>query len=405
MKTEKHAREVRLDAIRGLLLLIMAAVHVPTPLSHFLQDPFGFMSEAEGFIFLSACLAGFAYGRTYWQSDWPAMSRRVWKRTGKIYFIHLAVLVPVVLAAWTLAASNVPLANHFHGFLTHPWGALALIVLLLHQPPLFDILPLYVIFLAVTPWLLAIARKRGWGIILVISALGWLAAQFSFFNHLTGDPNRWLPLRWGAFNFPAWQLVWVTGLAMGESALRRPLLEGRGRTVVGVVSGFIVLAGFLGRHGFFTFNPDLFLWMDKWTLGPLRLLNFAAWVGLLLAWRPRVPARPLAPLALLGRHSLAVFSFHLPLVVVASVFVQTVPLSNAMQIAVGLSVMAALFPWAAWLERKRQPVPAPAAAVPARRVFIRARVHRARVQSVELFPEAPTRVSHLQKIFPRFAGR
>ncbi len=80
----------------------MAGVHVPTPVSHFLQEPFGFMSEAEGFIFLSACLAGLAYGKTYWQADWSAMSRRVWHRAGKIYFIHLAVLVPVVLIAWTV---------------------------------------------------------------------------------------------------------------------------------------------------------------------------------------------------------------------------------------------------------------------------------------------------------------
>jgi hypothetical protein len=54
MKTDKNSRDVRLDAIRGLLLLIMAGVHVPTPVSHFLQEPLGFMSEAEGFIFLRA---------------------------------------------------------------------------------------------------------------------------------------------------------------------------------------------------------------------------------------------------------------------------------------------------------------------------------------------------------------
>lgn len=147
MKTGKNSRDVRLDAIRGLLLILMAAEHVPTPVSHALQEPFGFMSEAEGFIFLSACLAGFAYGRTYWQNDWLAMSRRIWKRTRKIYFIHLAVVLPVVIAAWIFASRLTPLANHFHDFLVHPWGALALIPLLLHQPPLFDILPLYIILL------------------------------------------------------------------------------------------------------------------------------------------------------------------------------------------------------------------------------------------------------------------
>ena len=64
-------------------------------------------------------------------------------------------------------------------------------------------------------------------------------------------------------------------------------------------------------------NPDIFLWMDKWTLGTLRVLNFAAWVVLLLAWNPHPPKWFLAPTALLGRHSLAVFAFHLPLVIAA----------------------------------------------------------------------------------------
>src|SRR5208282_6191823 len=105
----------------------------------------------------------------------------------------------------------------------------------------------------------------------------------------------------------------------------RPLLPSASRFRVATLSAGIVLAGLVARHGFFSVNPDCYLWMDKWTLGPLRLLNFAAWVGLLLAWNPRVPARPLAPLALLGRHSLAVFSFHLPLVVAASTLVQMIP--------------------------------------------------------------------------------
>jgi len=355
MKTERTPRDVRLDAVRGLLLILMAAVHVPTPVSHLLQEPFGFMSEAEGFIFLSACLAGFAYGKTYARADWTAMSHRVWNRAGKIYFIHLAVVVPVVLIAWLSAASVTPLANHFHDFLVHPWGSLALIPLLLHQPPLFDILPLYIILLSVTLLLFAIARRHGWGILLAASLLVWLAPQFKLDAHFMGSPAEFLPLRWGSFDLLAWQLVWVGGLALGETALRRPVVSGKWRSGLTAITAPIVLAGLLARHGFLPVNPDWYLWMDKWTLGPLRLLNFASWVVLLLAWNPSVPARLLAPAALLGRHSLAVFSLHLPLVVAASTFVQLVPLSSIWQIAVNLSLTATLFLWAVWLENIRHP--------------------------------------------------
>jgi len=365
----------------------MAMKHVSAPVSGYFYEPLGFMSDAEGFIFLSACLAGLAYGKIYRQTDWSAMSQRVWHRTRQIYFIHLAVILPVVLAAWAFAGRMTPLANHFHDFLVHPWGSLALIPLLLHQPPLFDILPLYIILLSVTPLLLAIARQLGWGIVLAASALVWLTAQFNWSAHIINNPSELLPLRWGSFNLVAWQLVWVGGLALGESAFRRPVLSNQWRFGVAAISAPIVLVGLLARHALISFNPDWFLWMDKWTLGPLRLLNFAAWVGLLLAWNPRVPARPLAPLALLGRHSLAVFSFHLPLVVAASTVIQLVPMSSFCQNGISLSAIAVLFLWAAWLERTpRSLAPAAASFVPAQRLPF-----RTRSGPLELFPEVPVR--------------
>jgi uncharacterized membrane protein len=92
--------------------------------------------------------------------------------------------------------------------------------------------------------------------------------------------------------------------------------------------------------------------MDKWTLGPLRLLNFGAWVALLLAWNPSFSLPPfLAPVALLGRHSLAVFAFHLPLAIAATTSIQMLSLTSGSQTVIGLAVIAALFPWAARQER------------------------------------------------------
>src|SRR6266853_5489586 len=112
--TEGNSRDARLDALRGLLLLIMAAVHVPTPLSHLLQEPFGYISAAEGFVFLGACLAGIVYGKTYLRADWTAMARRAWGRARLIYFVHLALVVPCALLAWAAGQRLAPLANHFH---------------------------------------------------------------------------------------------------------------------------------------------------------------------------------------------------------------------------------------------------------------------------------------------------
>jgi hypothetical protein len=353
----KKPRDARLDALRGLFLIIMAGVHVPTPLSHVFQDPTGCNGAAEGFIFLSACLAGIVYGRTYWQSDWTTMSGRAWKRARQIYLVHLGVLIPVVLLVWALATSLPPLAVHFSDFLAQPWSSLALMPLLLHQPPLFDILPLYVIFLGATPWLLAFARRRGWGILLAASALGWLAAQFKWDVQFVGAATRYLPLRWGSFDLSAWQFLWLCGLAIGETSLRRAVINPRYRLAVALPAATIVSCALLLRWGFWPqtwINPDIFLWMDKWTLGPLRVLDFSAWVALFLAWNPHPPARLLAPAALLGRHSLAVFSFHLPLVIAATTAIQIFTLPDAWQTVIGLAIIALLFPWAGLLEYKRR---------------------------------------------------
>ncbi|MGB7767327.1 MAG: OpgC domain-containing protein [Verrucomicrobiia bacterium] len=361
---------MRLDALRGYFLMLMAAEHVPTPLSHAVQEPLSYNGAAEGFIFLSACLAGLVYGKTYRRLGWQTMSSRLWHRSGWIYCVHLAVLFPIVLVAWAFAGEVVPLANHFHDFLVHPWGALALMPLLLNQPPLFDILPLYVIFLGLTPFLLAFARRHGWGIVLTVSALGWLAVQYKLGTRLIADPSRWLPLRLGSFDLLAWQFLWVCGVVLGETSQRHPLVKPGYRIGVAVPAAVLVLVGLLSRHGLWPqawWNPDLFLWMDKWTLGPLRLLNFAAWVVLMLAWNPHPPRSVLAAPALLGRHSLAVFALHLPLVIAATTAIQMFALSDTAQTMIGLLVIALLFPWAAWLDynsRRAAQIPKPPPNVP-----------------------------------------
>jgi hypothetical protein len=355
------ARDIRLDAVRGIFLVIMAGVHVPSPLSHGLQEPFGFTSAAEGFIFLSACLAGLVYGKTYLKGGWAEMSRRVWNRAKLVYIVHLSVLLPVALIAWLYARQVAPLANHFHDFLQHPLGSLLLIPLLLHQAPLFDILPLYIVLLLVTPFAFVAAKRHGWGVVLSVSFLGWFAAQFPIAHF----PTNLLPLRGGSFNLLAWQFLWLAGVALGETSQRREIISEKFRKFFFATASAIVLVGLCARHGVIpatAINPAIYQWMDKWTLGPLRLLNFTAWVILLMAWNPRPPAWLMEQTAVWGRHSLAVFALHLPLVVCATSVIQMFAMTAVEQTFLGLSVIAAISLWVAWLEHNaafRKTLPKP----------------------------------------------
>ncbi len=348
------SRDMRLDALRGLFLIIMAAVHVPTPWSHWLQEPFGYLSAAEGFIFLGACLAGFVYAKVRRKHGARTMARRVWARARKIYLVHLALVVTVSLIAWPLASRLVPLANHFHDFLQNPPASLLLMPLLLHQPPLFDILPLYVVFLGVTPLAFALARKSGWTLTLSLSAALWMLAQFHPLAHFTDDSARLLPMRLGSFNLLGWQFLWVAGLATGETLMRRPASLRRSRRWLILPALIVVLAGLLFRHRFGlqpVMVPDFAFWTDKWRLGPLRVLNSVAWAVLLWSSNPRLPRWLLAPPALLGRHSLAVFSLHIPLAIIAATAIQTGDFSFFAQLVIGAAVIAAMFLFAARLDR------------------------------------------------------
>ncbi len=358
-RSARGGRDLRLDALRGCFLAVMAGVHVPTPLSRWLHEPFGYLSAAEGFVFLGACLAGVVFGRIRRREGANPMRARVFARVRRIYQTHLALVLVAVFAAWWLARWVRPLAYHFHPFLMHPVVSLALIPLLLHQPPLFDILPLYVLFLGLTPWWLEIAARRGWAPVLAVSVGVWLVAQF----HPFGAPLRALaarvPLVLGSFNVLAWQLLWLLGLAFGETVGRDPAALARHRRRVLVPALVLVVAGVYFRHrlGLAPATvPDLPLWTSKWRLGPLRLLNSLAWAAFLWSWNPHPPARWIEPTAMLGRRSLAIFAAHIPLAIVATSALQMHHFGAVASTAIGLAVIGALFAFAAWLERRSRSV-------------------------------------------------
>src|ERR1700759_2862678 len=88
LRLGKIQRRPELDALRGLFLVWMTLTHMPTRLSEWVNQPFGYLSSAEGFVFLSALLVARIYIRPAMET--PAIVRtKLWKRTLKIYGIHL----------------------------------------------------------------------------------------------------------------------------------------------------------------------------------------------------------------------------------------------------------------------------------------------------------------------------
>jgi hypothetical protein len=314
-------RRPELDALRGLFLVWMTLTHLPTRFSDLVNQPIGFVSSAEGFVFISALLVGRLYMRESIQ-DPPGMRAKLWKRSLKIYSYHLVMLslVFTVAAAYAVHTHRPALTNLLDFYLAHPLVAIVGSVLLLYCPPLLDILPMYVTFLFFTPIVLSAAVRFGWRKVLAASGMVWLLAQFglrdlvhAWIVHLT---HLHIPLQeTGAFNLFAWQAVWTVGLWLGaKSALHEQVIKR--------VPGWVAAAActtclfFIGiRHGWLgphLTEPALGLKLDKWNIGPLRVVNLVAF-STVVYWLRKYLVKLVAiePFLTLGKASLRVFCTHI----------------------------------------------------------------------------------------------
>src|ERR1700678_728691 len=96
-------RRPELDALRGLFLVWMTLTHLPTHLSDLVNQPFGFISSAEGFVFLSALLVAQLSIRMAEENSGAAHAK-LWKRAFRVYGYHLILLAMAFTAGAAFAA-------------------------------------------------------------------------------------------------------------------------------------------------------------------------------------------------------------------------------------------------------------------------------------------------------------
>src|SRR5690349_5724716 len=99
-------RQTELDWLRGTMLVLMTFTHLPTWFSAHLGQPFGYVSAAEGFVFLSAYLVGCVYAGRARRCGDSAMMRALWRRTAKVYAVHASLLLFLLLVLVPIALSH-----------------------------------------------------------------------------------------------------------------------------------------------------------------------------------------------------------------------------------------------------------------------------------------------------------
>jgi hypothetical protein len=316
------SRIEELDALRGLMLVWMTCTHLPTALSTYVNQPFGFFAATESFIFLSALFSGRICRRLVERKGEGEMCRNMWIRAGRLYGYQLLLLAfAFVIEAPIAARGNRPAVHNLLNYYFTVGHSRAFVdaALMIYRPPLLDILPIYIIFLALTPFAVLLGLRLGWKYVFAGCFALWLATQLDFqsfaYRMLTHVFSLSIPLsEMGAFNLWAWQLWWLVGLWIGVRWAENDLhLEvwAKKLTIPAAVIAVFFLAlryvQFATDMDFGKFAP-LF---DKWNFGAARIIDFTAVA--ILAVRAQSFVRPLAirPLVVLGQASLPVFCVHL----------------------------------------------------------------------------------------------
>ncbi|AZO79230.1 MULTISPECIES: OpgC domain-containing protein [unclassified Bosea (in: a-proteobacteria)] len=367
--SEKRSRDERLDLFRGLTMLIIFVAHLPAnSWNAFIPARFGFSSGAELFVFCSGFASALAFGSVFVRRGLLLGSARIAYRIWQVYWVQLGLVLAVIALAGLLdhAFGMAELPKQFAPLVADPAGAIVGLVTLTWQPDYLDILPMYLVILALVPVMMALRRLQP----MLPFALSGLLYALTWTTDLNLTGNPWNGAGWFLNPF-AWQLIFFIGFFLGMGWLPAPRL--RDRWLMLACAAILVFAVPLSFWGILEHWPavqalrDLVLpASEKSNLHLLRPLHFLALAYLVLSLiepvRDRLDRGVGHLLVLIGRQSLAAF---LASVVLARLAGSTAELAGhsepvvaALNLA-GFSLILATAVVVGWFKRAPWAGPAP----------------------------------------------
>jgi len=315
----RQGRDLRADLVRGFALWVILVNHMPgnalgewTPKNLMLAD------ATEAFVLLAGYAAAIAYGRLMDRQGWLHAATRVLGRVGALYVAHIFLFV-VFTAQVGLSASALDQVAyldelHLDPFRDDPYGALLHALLLTYQPSFLNILPLYIVLLALFAAALPLLRRPWW--LLGLSAALWASARLFGLDLPAwgGDGGFFSPL--------AWQLLFFLGCAIGYAPPGGAPVSLPWRRGLGLAAAALLLSGAAAVVVMFRFWAEaerdfpaglvaLLAGIDKTGLHPARLASVIAatylFAHLVPASAPTLRARWALPFVLMGQRALPVF--------------------------------------------------------------------------------------------------
>ena len=279
-----QARDLRIDACRGIALWYIFLDHVPNNIGSWLTlRNYGFSDAAEVFMFVSGVTCALAYGKALRFEGWTGVIRRTLLRSWDIYAAFLLLTLACAILVHLAGGGRLADESNTRILLDRPGEMLARAAILQYRPVNTDVLPAFVLLhLSFAPllWLLLRVPNVALGASLALYALvhvfGWTVPA--------GLNGIW------AFNPLAWQLLVVLGAWwMIEDRSVRPWITSRTALALAILYLFsslvIVLSPRIKPLEALipqALSQSLYP-LDKSNLDPLRLLHFLA-IAILAAW-------------------------------------------------------------------------------------------------------------------------
>ena len=300
----KAPRDLRLDFFRGIAMFIILIVHTPqNKWSWYVPAAFGHSAANEMFIFISGFASALAFGVIFTRHPWWMGTARVYQRMWEVYWAHLGlflvVAIMVVVGANLTGIDYVGKLNLWHFFNNTPENLVGLFTLT-YVPNLFDILPIYLVMLAMLPFVVALHRIHlGWAVALVLAVylLAWghlipggnaVAGQFGFQFPVNLPAEPWSDREW-LFNPFGWQLCFFLGFFFGMKWIHPPAWNQRWLIIASIV--IVIVSYFLKRARFweieFLMQPEVrdifFPEGQRGALYWMRMIHFFALAYLFLS--------------------------------------------------------------------------------------------------------------------------
>ncbi len=248
--TPKSVRDPRLDFFRGVGMFIILLAHTPgNTWTLWIPARWGFSDATEIFVFCSGMASAIAFGKVFDQHGMPMGTFRIAHRVWQVYWSHIGMFFAVFFMVAALNATEMGTRDYIgqlalQPFLRDPTTQIMGLMTLTYVPNYFDILPMYLVILAMIPLIMGLSRISPYAA-LGGMALIWLGAQAQnfydegwesakplaealWFLHLPAqywfEPPR--NTREWFFNPFAWQLIFFTGFAFMRGWIPAPPVKG-----------------------------------------------------------------------------------------------------------------------------------------------------------------------------------